>query len=185
MSTQIDEAGLGRSALASGSRRALVFCLEAFDPDLTDTWCAEGLLPTFAALRERGVWGRMRSNTDLSSGATWSSVFTGTNPGKHGTFFFPRQLRSGSYHVGKLYADQVGGTPFWKTLAGDGKRVAVVDDVLTTGATAAELARTLRAAGATSVVVWVCAGRIAAVDQASRLATERALVSMNSRRGST
>lgn len=65
------------------------------------------------------------------------------------------------------------------------KRVAVVDDVLTTGATAAELARTLRGAGAISVAVWVCAGRIPAADQASRLATDKALVSMNSRRGST
>ncbi len=37
-----------------------------------------------------------------------------------------------------------------------GKHVAVVDDVMTTGTTVAELARMLRRAGATRVDVWTC-----------------------------
>jgi ComF family protein len=39
----------------------------------------------------------------------------------------------------------------------DGARIAVVDDVMTSGATLDELARTLKAAGAASVVNWVVA----------------------------
>ena len=39
----------------------------------------------------------------------------------------------------------------------DGKSVAVVDDVMTTGATLAEVAATLKAAGASRVVNWVVA----------------------------
>ena len=60
-------------------------------------------------------------------------------------------------------------------------RLAIVDDVLTTGATAGSLARALRGAGVRQVMIWACAG----AGQASRLATDSALVSMNSRRGST
>ena len=39
----------------------------------------------------------------------------------------------------------------------DGKSVAVVDDVMTTGATLGEIAATLKAAGAGRVVNWVVA----------------------------
>jgi len=38
-----------------------------------------------------------------------------------------------------------------------GRRVAIVDDVMTTGATAAEIAATLRVAGAAAVQLWVLA----------------------------
>ena len=38
-----------------------------------------------------------------------------------------------------------------------GLRIALVDDVLTTGATAVEAARVLRQAGAAAVQVWVVA----------------------------
>ncbi|MAT64528.1 MAG: amidophosphoribosyltransferase [Gammaproteobacteria bacterium] len=45
------------------------------------------------------------------------------------------------------------------TVTGDwtGQHVAIIDDVMTTGATAGELARALKARGAAEVQVWVCA----------------------------
>jgi ComF family protein len=45
-----------------------------------------------------------------------------------------------------------------------GRRVALVDDVMTTGATAAEIARVLRQAGASAVDVWVVARTPAPAD---------------------
>jgi ComF family protein len=39
----------------------------------------------------------------------------------------------------------------------EGKHIALVDDILTTGATANEISRVLKAAGANRVDIWVCA----------------------------
>jgi len=39
----------------------------------------------------------------------------------------------------------------------DGQHVALIDDILTTGATANEISNTLKAAGAARVDIWVCA----------------------------
>ena len=41
-----------------------------------------------------------------------------------------------------------------------GQSCVVVDDIVTTGATAAELARTLKQAGASAVHLWVCAATV-------------------------
>ena len=39
----------------------------------------------------------------------------------------------------------------------DGQHIALVDDILTTGATANEVSKILKAAGAARVDIWVCA----------------------------
>jgi ComF family protein len=51
--------------------------------------------------------------------------------------------------------------------------VAIVDDVMTSGASAAELARTLRAAGATRVEVWLVARTLPPTDAGGRQAARR------------
>ena len=64
------------------------------------------------------------------------------------------------------------------------RSVTIVDDVVTTGSTTAELARVILAQGVESVDLW-CVARAEQGTQASRLATASALDSMKSRRGPT
>ncbi len=105
----------------------VVLAWDAADPDLVDRWVAEGALPNLAALRARGAWLRMHSPASLSSGATWPSLYTGCNPGKHGMYFGHWQLHSGSYRVVRKWADCVQRPPFWVAPSQRGRRILVAD----------------------------------------------------------
>lgn len=107
--------------------RILAIGLEAADPELIERWCAAGHLPFLASLKRQGMWTRLASPTDISSGATWASVITGVNPAKHGMAFYHRQLRPGSYEIRKKYADEIAREPFWMPLSRAGKRLAILD----------------------------------------------------------
>jgi predicted AlkP superfamily phosphohydrolase/phosphomutase len=111
----------------NNNMRIIAFGLDAVDPDLVDRWSKEGYLPVISSLRESGSWGKLMSNTEISSGTTWASLNTGNSAAKHGMGFYHRQLKTGSYEIVKKYADQVGRNPFWKILGEMGKRILVFD----------------------------------------------------------
>ena len=70
------------------NKRILAVGIEAAEPTLIEKWAKEGQLPNIAKLMETGTYSRMRSPTEVSSGATWSSINCGVTPGKHGMGFF-------------------------------------------------------------------------------------------------
>ena len=108
------------------NKKIVAIGLEAVEPPLLEKWCDEGLLPTIAALRQKGAYRRMRSPAEVSSGATWSSINCGVTPGKHGMGFCHRQYKNGTYSVRKKRADEVGRLPFWTKLPAD-KKVFTMD----------------------------------------------------------
>jgi len=114
-------------SLVNSSSPILALGLEAADPDLLEAWLDAGELPNFRALIERGGYRRLRSCTDVSSGATWPSITTGVSPAKHGMGFYHRQLKSGTYRIIKKYADDVRSEFFWKPMSAAGRRVAIFD----------------------------------------------------------
>jgi predicted AlkP superfamily phosphohydrolase/phosphomutase len=107
--------------------KIVMISLEAAEPSLIEAWCDEGHLPALDALRKKGSWLRLHSPTEISSGATWPSMFAGVNPAKHGIAFYHRQLKSGTYQVCKKYADQVKREPFWNALSRAGIRSVIFD----------------------------------------------------------
>ena len=55
-------------------------------PERLEEYAAAGLLPTFASLKGRGAWGRVKSTIPPVTAPAWASFHTGANPGKHGVF---------------------------------------------------------------------------------------------------
>jgi predicted AlkP superfamily phosphohydrolase/phosphomutase len=107
--------------------RIIAIGLEAAEPDLIEKWCEQGHLPRLASLKAKWPWLRILSTTTLASGTTWPSIFSGTSPAKHGIAFYHRQLKSGTYQIGKKYADQVKREPFWNALSRAGFRSLIFD----------------------------------------------------------
>lgn len=56
--------------------------------DLLLPWAQQGLLPHLASLLERGACGPLRSTIPPITPCAWTTMMTGTNPGRHGVFDF-------------------------------------------------------------------------------------------------
>ena len=68
--------------------RILVIGLDAATMDLIEPWTKAGHLPTLARLMKEGASARLLSAPNMHSAASWTSILTGLNPGRHGLFVF-------------------------------------------------------------------------------------------------
>jgi len=107
--------------------RLLVLGIDAASPDLLEAWIADGTLPNLGTLAARGLAGRTRGLDGFFVGSTWPSLYTGTNPARHG-FHYQMQLVPGTYRLAdRTHGAFVEREPFWRALSRSGQRVAVLD----------------------------------------------------------
>ena len=79
----------GNKLLAkSRVQQVVVLGLDGQDPELTDQFMKEGLLPNFRKLQEQGTYTRLETTLPAESPVAWSSFQTGCNPGRHRIFDF-------------------------------------------------------------------------------------------------
>jgi predicted AlkP superfamily phosphohydrolase/phosphomutase len=79
----------GRRALANSQcKRVVILGLDGQDPELTDRFIAEGLMPNFKKLAEQGTYQRLGTSLLAESPVAWSCFQTGCNPGRHKIFDF-------------------------------------------------------------------------------------------------
>ncbi len=89
-------------------KRTLFLGFDGQDARITERMMAEGKLPNFSRLAERGCYRRLRTTFPSITPVAWSSFSTGTNPGRHNIFDFldrdPRTYlpRLSSTHIGSV-----------------------------------------------------------------------------------
>jgi predicted AlkP superfamily phosphohydrolase/phosphomutase len=110
--------------------RPLVFIgLDSAEPDLLRRWMTSGDLPILASLTRDAFWGNTTTVPGMGNGVLWPTLFTGTNPGRHGRVYI-RQLVPGSYRVARFNDDTDYRTrPLWEQASAAGRRCAIVDVV--------------------------------------------------------
>ena len=117
-------------SVRSVASKVLVIGLDGATFDLIKPWVAEGKLPMMRKLLVEGSHGNLKSVPNMNSAAAWSSFATGTNPGKHGIFYFDERI-PGTYSKRYLNRSHRSGASFWKILSDHGRRVCVINVPIT------------------------------------------------------
>lgn len=106
--------------------RVLVIGLDSADAELIDKWCANGHLPTLAALRRDGLWSRLSTTAEVMHVSAWPTLYTGVHPGRHGVYH-AYQVRAGDQRIQRTRPEWLAAPPFWKYLDDAGRRCIVMD----------------------------------------------------------
>jgi predicted AlkP superfamily phosphohydrolase/phosphomutase len=70
------------------ARKAIVLGMDGLDPNLVKRFVAQGKMPTFKRLIEKGYFSELQTTMPPQSPVAWGSFITGCNPGGHGIFDF-------------------------------------------------------------------------------------------------
>ena len=106
--------------------RVLVLGLDSADAELIERWADAGHLPTFAALRREGTWGRLGTTAEVLHVSAWPTIYTGARPGHHG-LYHAYQARAGTQALHRTRVEWGALPAFWQLLDRAGRRCLVMD----------------------------------------------------------
>lgn len=112
--------------MGNNNARQLLIGLDAMEWNLVEKWAAEGKLPTFQRLLKEGLHGELKTTSAQLPDTVWSSIYTGTNPGKFEKYFYV-QYDPSTGNLKNIPDDAIRGVPFWEYLSESGKKVSIVD----------------------------------------------------------
>lgn len=106
-------------------RPVIAIGLDAADPQLLETWMAQGHLPHLNQLRQQGAYGRLDNLEYYKAETPWTTFLTGCLPPKTG-YWAPVKFFEGTYKVEEIEAYDFQNYPPFYALGKD-YRVAVFD----------------------------------------------------------
>ncbi len=109
-----------------GSRKVLILGLDGATWDLLLKLIEDGTMPNLGSLLKKGVWGNLVTVVPPVTATSWTTFFTGLDPGKHGVFEFLLR-RKGISQSAVSKRNPFGEVPVNSTLR-DGKPLWVLAD---------------------------------------------------------
>ena len=104
--------------------KVLLIGIDAMDPKVTDKLMSEGMLPNFLKLKEIGSFSKLNTILPAESPVAWTTIATGTNPGKHGLFDFVTRnpedyllevsITKQKSKYSTKFESPIKGIPFWR-----------------------------------------------------------------------
>ncbi len=104
--------------------KTLVIGLDGACRSVVDPLIDDGAIPNIAALRDGGVEGALESQLPPWTPSAWPSLYTGTNPAKHGVYDF---LRFDGYDWEVVNRSHVAAHAVWELLSMEGYSSVVVN----------------------------------------------------------
>jgi hypothetical protein len=108
----------------AGPRRVLLIGMDAADWSVIDPLIAEGRLPNFAKLRQKGATGPLQSEEPLISPAIWTTIATGMSRERHGITDFVTEVGG---ETALMTSNMRRVKAIWNIAGEAGKRVGVVN----------------------------------------------------------
>ncbi len=99
--------------------------LDAMEIDVVEPLLAAGRMPNLARMRERGRWGRLRTEPPHFLSLVWSTLFCGTRVGEQG-WYFNKIWNPDRQRLQYLHPSWLPVKPFWLSLD-PSYRLAVLD----------------------------------------------------------
>ena len=109
--------------------KVLMLGLDGATYRVLDPAFAAGHMPRFKALLDRSAHGELTSTIPPYTPPSWTSIFTGVNPGKHGIFGF--KLGNIQRDEGFVRLDRVHAPGLWNVANAQGKRVGLFNVPMT------------------------------------------------------
>ena len=104
--------------------KACVIGLDCLEPSLVERWLGD--LPTFAALRRAGVWGKMRSCVPPITVPAWSCMMSSRDPGALGIYGFRNRTDYSYGGLGFATSEWVHAPRVWDLLGAQGRTAALI-----------------------------------------------------------
>lgn len=108
------------------SRKVMVIGLDGLTLQMLSPLVAQGSLPNFARLLDRGAHGVLSSVTNMTTGPTWASFATGCLPPRHGILHDFHHAADG-YQLQPTKGADCRQPTFWQQASAAGRRVVVLN----------------------------------------------------------